>query len=132
MRGGSSGSVIATSELCKFRCRHVRCFEPRCAPRGPLCRAEDSMITRSPNQRGRETGRQLAVVTGASTGIGYELARCCAAAGYDLVVAADEPQIRASAEMLEALGVEVTAVEADLSIPEGVEELCSAFAGRRV
>jgi short-subunit dehydrogenase len=90
------------------------------------------MITRSKNQRGRDTGRQFAVVTGSSTGIGYELARCCAAAGYDLVVAADEPQIRASAEMLQAIGVEVTAVEADLSTVEGVDELCSAFGGRRV
>ena len=90
------------------------------------------MISRSPNQKGRDTGRQLAVVTGASTGIGYELARCCAAAGYDLVVAADEPQIRTAADALEAIGVEVTAVEADLSKLEGVDELCSAFAGRRV
>jgi len=90
------------------------------------------MTTRSPNQRGRETGRQLAVVTGASTGIGYELARCCAAAGYDLVIAADEPQIRTAATALEAIGVEVTAVEADLATLDGVDELYSAFAGRRV
>jgi len=90
------------------------------------------MITRSAKQQGHENGRPLAVVTGASTGIGYELARCCAAAGYDLVVAADEPQIRAAADSFEALGVEVTAVEADLSTLEGVDELCSAFAGRRV
>jgi short-subunit dehydrogenase len=90
------------------------------------------MITRSPNQKGRDTGRPLAVVTGASTGIGYELARCCAAAGYDLVIAADEPQIRAAAESLEAIGVEVTAVEADLATLAGVDELYSAFAGRRV
>jgi len=90
------------------------------------------MITRSPNQQGRDTGRQFAVVTGASTGIGYELARCCAAAGYDLVIAADESQIRTAADALEAMGVEVTAVEADLSTIEGVDELYSALEGRRV
>jgi uncharacterized protein len=90
------------------------------------------MITRSPNQRGRDTGRPLAVVTGASTGIGYELARCCAAAAYDLVIAADEPQIRTAAGSLEAIGVEVTAVEAGLATLDGVDELYSAFAGRRV
>jgi short-subunit dehydrogenase len=32
---------------------------------------------------------KLAVVTGASTGIGYELAKICADEGYDLVIAAD-------------------------------------------
>ena len=31
-------------------------------------------------------------ITGASTGIGFELARCAAAEGYDLVIAADEPE----------------------------------------
>lgn len=90
------------------------------------------MITRSPNQKGRDTGRPLAVVTGASTGIGYELARCCAAAGYDLVVAADEASIRTAAGALEAIGVEVTAVEVDLSTMPGVDELYSALGGRRV
>ena len=38
--------------------------------------------------------RPLAVVTGASTGIGYELAKCCAENGFDLIVAADEPESR--------------------------------------
>jgi short-subunit dehydrogenase len=90
------------------------------------------MVTRSPNQKGRDTGRQLAVITGASTGIGYELARCCAAAAYDLVIAADEPQIRTAAESLAAIGVEVTAVETNLATIEGVDELCSVFEGRRV
>jgi short-subunit dehydrogenase len=33
--------------------------------------------------------KELAVVTGASTGIGYELAEICAAEGFDLIIAAD-------------------------------------------
>ena len=36
--------------------------------------------------------RPLAVVTGASSGIGYELARLCAENGFDLVIAADRPR----------------------------------------
>ena len=44
-------------------------------------------------------GRPLAVVTGASTGIGLELAKICARNGFDLVVAADEPAIRTAAEV---------------------------------
>ena len=52
-------------------------------------------------------GRPLAVVTGASSGIGRELARCCAEHGYDLVIAADQPEIAAGAAELEALGATV-------------------------
>ena len=37
--------------------------------------------------------RHLAVVTGASSGIGYELALLCARNGFDIVVAADDPDI---------------------------------------
>ena len=43
-----------------------------------------------------QNSRPLAVVTGASTGIGYELAKCCAQDGFDLVVVADEPEIKIS------------------------------------
>jgi uncharacterized protein len=39
--------------------------------------------------------QRLAVVTGASTGIGFELAQIAAEEGYDLVVVADEPLIDA-------------------------------------
>jgi uncharacterized protein len=77
-------------------------------------------------------GRPLAVVTGASTGIGYELAKCCAEHGFDLVVAADEPEIDGAAEDFRALGAEVDAVEADLATREGVENLYRALAGRPV
>ena len=48
--------------------------------------------------------RPLAVVTGASTGIGYELAKLCAENGFDLLIAADEPRIETAAGSgLEAL-----------------------------
>jgi uncharacterized protein len=76
--------------------------------------------------------RPLAIVTGASTGIGYELAHCCAQHGFDLVIAADEPQIHQAAEHLRVLGVRVDALEADLATPEGVEAVHNAAAGRPV
>ncbi|SOY97316.1 putative Short-chain dehydrogenase/reductase SDR [Cupriavidus taiwanensis] len=79
----------------------------------------------------RRTGL-LAVVTGASSGIGYELARCCVQRGYDLVIAADEPQIEVAARQLRDQGAEVTALLADLSTPDGVEQVCAALGGRRV
>ena len=71
-----------------------------------------------------QTQRPLALVTGASTGIGHELARLCAVNGFDLVVCADEPEIEAAAKSLRAIGVTVEAVEADLATPEGVDRLC--------
>jgi NAD(P)-dependent dehydrogenase (short-subunit alcohol dehydrogenase family) len=40
---------------------------------------------------------RLAIVTGASTGIGYELAKICANDGFDLLIAADEPEIHNAA-----------------------------------
>ncbi|MDF2620751.1 MAG: oxidoreductase [Xanthobacteraceae bacterium] len=67
--------------------------------------------------------KPLAVVTGASTGIGLELARIAAQRGYDLVIAADEPRIDEAAHTLRGLGANVTAVEADLAQLEGVDEL---------
>jgi uncharacterized protein len=72
--------------------------------------------------------RSLAIVTGASTGIGYELAKCCARNGFDLVVAADEPQIEEAAAEFRALGTAVTAVEADLATIAGVDKVLTATA----
>jgi short-subunit dehydrogenase len=76
--------------------------------------------------------RPLAIVTGASSGIGLELAACCAKHGFDLVIAADEPAIEAAASNLRTLGVAVDAVQCDLATLEGVETLCAATRGRPV
>lgn len=78
-----------------------------------------------------ETTRPLAVVTGASTGIGYELARLFAEDGFDLVVAADTPLVEAR-QTFEALGARVETLQADLSTEEGVAELQALIAGRPV
>lgn len=81
-----------------------------------------------------ETGKGLAVVTGASTGIGYELAKCAAEDGYDLIIAADEARINEASETLKRAGVAVEAIEADLSTQDGVERLLEAIeaSGRSV
>ncbi|WP_046115571.1 SDR family NAD(P)-dependent oxidoreductase [Aquincola tertiaricarbonis] len=75
--------------------------------------------------------RPLAVVTGASSGIGLELARCCAREGFDLLIAADQP-LQAAAGQLRAEGAQVEAVQADLATADGVAQLCAAIGGRPV
>jgi uncharacterized protein len=70
--------------------------------------------------------RGLAVVTGASSGIGLELARQFAQHGYDLVVAADGDDVQTAAAELRAEGGEVAAVRTDLATRDGVEALAGA------
>src|SRR3954467_295324 len=74
----------------------------------------------------------FAVVTGASTGIGYELAMRCAKNGFDLLIAADEPEINQAADAVRSLGVRVEAVQADLATLEGVDKLYQRIGGRPV
>jgi uncharacterized protein len=76
--------------------------------------------------------RSFAVVTGASSGIGFELAQCCAEREYDLLIAADEPEIHGAAERLRQRGVGVQARQVDLATPAGVESLYQAAGGRPV
>ena len=66
--------------------------------------------------------RPLAVVTGASSGIGFELARQFAEHGYDLIIAAEDDAINTATERLKD-GASVEPVKVDLATPEGVEDL---------
>jgi short-subunit dehydrogenase len=76
--------------------------------------------------------RPFAIITGASTGIGFELAKRCAKEGYDLLIAADEPEIEKAAVSLRSEGAEVKTVQADLATMEGVDKLYAAASGRPV
>ena len=77
-------------------------------------------------------GKPLAVVTGASTGIGREMGRVAAEDGCDLIVTADELEIETAAEELRGTGADVVAVQADLATATGVEKLWQAIEGRRI
>ena len=76
--------------------------------------------------------RPLAIVTGASAGIGYELAKCCAQQGFDLLVAAEQSAIHDAAQDFRALGAAVEAIEADLATLNGMDRLYATTKGRPV
>jgi uncharacterized protein len=76
--------------------------------------------------------RPFAIVTGASTGIGFELAKRCAKEGYDPLIAADEPEIEKAAASLRDDSTEIEALQADLATIEGVGKLYAAVKGRQV
>jgi uncharacterized protein len=71
--------------------------------------------------------RPLALVTGASSGIGLELAKQFAENGFDLLVNAEDSRLDAAVTALgAAVSTEVRAVRADLRTPEGVEQVHAA------
>jgi short-subunit dehydrogenase len=76
--------------------------------------------------------RPLAVVTGASSGIGKELAQLCVENGFDLVIAADDPAIEEAAQQFRAQGASVDALEVDLASTDGVDRLYDLVNGRPV
>ncbi len=78
------------------------------------------------------SNRPLAVVTGASAGIGYELAKQCIAGGFDVIVAADDAKIEDAAATLRDSDAEIQAVQVDLSGEEGVNKLYAAIGERKV
>ncbi|SFK85343.1 short chain dehydrogenase [Methylocapsa palsarum] len=76
--------------------------------------------------------KKFAIVTGASTGIGFELTSIAAENGYDLLVVADEPLIQSAEQNFARHGVDVRAIEADLSTLQGVDSLLAAAQGRQI
>jgi short-subunit dehydrogenase len=82
----------------------------------------------------RTTKRSFAVVTGASSGIGLELAKQFAEHGFDLLIVADSAKIREAASALKSYNVAVSEAQIDLAKPAGVDELYRVIrdAGRPV
>jgi short-subunit dehydrogenase len=77
------------------------------------------------------SSRKLAVVTGASSGIGLEIAKLAAHDGYDLIVAADTPFVEAG-PALKDRGADVQEIELDLSTKQGVDRLLQKIGDRQV
>ncbi|MCD6079409.1 MAG: dehydrogenase/reductase oxidoreductase protein-like protein, partial [Ramlibacter sp.] len=75
--------------------------------------------------------RPLAVVTGASSGIGYHLAKCAAEHGYDLIVAADTPLEEAVMDF-KSLGAQVESLQVDLATTDGTQKLIATIGNREV
>jgi short-subunit dehydrogenase len=69
------------------------------------------------------TTKPLAVVTGASSGIGYELAKQFAQHGFDLLVVAEDQGLGSAAENLQKMGAAVDTATVDLTEYDGVETL---------
>jgi len=90
-------------------------------------------ISDTPGERLKKNYGEWAVVTGASSGIGLGLAKCLATAGINLVINARSSRRLAQASLLlSGYGIEVVAVEADLSAPGGAEKLLSATEGKKI
>jgi short-subunit dehydrogenase len=81
-----------------------------------------------------QSGRDLALVTGASSGIGAELARQLAARRIDLVLTARRRDRLESlaGELTAQHGVKATVIENDLNTQEGADRLVQELSGRRL
>ena len=87
--------------------------------------------TIAPKDQNR-AARPLAIITGASSGIGFELAKRCAAEGFDLLIAADDPSIDEAGRTLAQAGGRVETVQVDLATPDGVDRLLAAVKDRPI
>lgn len=69
--------------------------------------------------------RPLALVTGASSGIGRELARVFAEHDHDVVLTAEDDRLQSASADIARTGTDVVVIRADLATPQGVAELIS-------
>jgi short-subunit dehydrogenase len=76
---------------------------------------------------GTVSTRKLAVITGASSGIGLELARECVEHDFDIIICAEDHAIHNAAEHLGKAGAFVLPVQADLSMYDGCKKLYQAI-----
>lgn len=76
---------------------------------------------------GNASQKKFAVITGASSGIGYELAAIFAKNGFDIMIAAEDSGIENAAENFKGFGVDVQSIQTDLSTYNGVEILVQAI-----
>lgn len=70
----------------------------------------------------------LAIVTGASSGIGFSLAKELASRGYDLVVCSAGERLPEAADTIRSFGANIIEVTADLSTRDGVDLLWKSVA----
>jgi short-subunit dehydrogenase len=78
---------------------------------------------------GATPGRPFALVTGASSGIGLELAGQLAEEGHDLLVVAEDDGLTIAADALRGRGADVLEVKADLRTGAGVDAVWTAVTG---
>lgn len=71
--------------------------------------------------------KSFAVITGASSGIGFELARQFGEHGFDLLIASSTDDIFEAQDLLEEEGISVEAIKVNLATHKGVESLIQAI-----
>src|SRR5215213_2484898 len=80
-----------------------------------------------------ETSRPIALITGASSGIGLDLAKLFAQGGHDLVlVARNEEALRVVATECEKSGVKAHVLAKDLSNPSAAQEIFDEVTSRGI
>jgi short-subunit dehydrogenase len=68
---------------------------------------------------------QIALITGASSGIGLSLSKELASRGFDLIICSAGNRLEPAADDLQHLGVQVTVIQEDLAMRDGIDALWS-------